>query len=563
MQAINRPRIIGIIGGGQLGRMLIEFGIRKLPGYNTSLIRVLNPLPECSVAALNDHNISIVCGSYNDPVALRTFANGCDIITFEIEHIDADELENISEDYRVEVIPRPNVLKIIQDKGAQKQHYVEATIPSSDFVLSDDPDNDFWDTDVHNRIQAKLSGLVVFKARRNGYDGRGVSIVSNMHQVPNHLKTDIIIEKFIEGCHEVSVIVAIDTQFNLVCYEPTLMKFHDEKNVLHTCETATGVLGFNILNQCKEVARETALSFRSPGLFAVEMFVTDDQILVNETAPRVHNSGHHTIHTTTISQFEMLARILIGEQVQQPIEHSPNYIMRNLYPSSYDSENLAHHVVNHMCVSDPNKGPFFVDYGKKTVTAWRKMGHITHVGLKAAEEEQWYRLNAVIEYETGEIDWPKKVGIIMGSESDWSVMQDACSLLQEFHIGYEVTVVSAHRTPDRLTEYAKTAMQRGICVIIAGAGGAAHLPGMIAANTVIPVIGVPIKTVSLNGLDSLYSIVQMPPGVPVACMAINGARNAGIFAAQILGAFNEVINFRIEIERSVLETACFRTRKIN
>jgi len=126
-----------------------------------------------------------------------------------------------------------------------------------------------------------------------------------------------------------------------------------------------------------------------------------------------------------------------------------------------------------------------------------------------------------------------KVGIIMGSDSDLPVMSEAAEFLGEIGIEHEVTVVSAHRTPDRLYEYAKTARDRGIGVIIAGAGGAAHLPGMVASLTTLPVIGVPVLTKAMGGVDSLYSIVQMPPGIPVATVAINGAKNAGILAASI------------------------------
>ena len=131
-----------------------------------------------------------------------------------------------------------------------------------------------------------------------------------------------------------------------------------------------------------------------------------------------------------------------------------------------------------------------------------------------------------------------KVGIIMGSDSDLPVMQEAASILKQFNVEFELTIVSAHRTPDRLVDYGKNAHNRGIGVIIAGAGGAAHLPGMIASFTHLPVIGVPVKTSTMSGLDSLYSIVQMPPGVPVATVAINGSKNAGILAAQILGIHN-------------------------
>lgn len=145
------------------------------------------------------------------------------------------------------------------------------------------------------------------------------------------------------------------------------------------------------------------------------------------------------------------------------------------------------------------------------------------------------------------------VGIIMGSDSDFQVMEDASNMLNYFQIPHEVTIVSAHRTPDRLFNYAKEAKDKGIRVIIAGAGGSAHLPGMTAALTSLPVIGVPVKSNALSGIDSLYSIVQMPSGVPVATVAINGARNAGILAAQILAVFDEKLYCSLEEYKKELE----------
>jgi 5-(carboxyamino)imidazole ribonucleotide mutase len=144
------------------------------------------------------------------------------------------------------------------------------------------------------------------------------------------------------------------------------------------------------------------------------------------------------------------------------------------------------------------------------------------------------------------------VGIIMGSDSDLGTMKEAALVLEELKIPYEITIVSAHRTPDRMYEYAKTAKKRGLEVIIAGAGGAAHLPGMTAANTVLPVIGVPIKTRALKGVDSLYSILPMPAGCPVATMAIGkeGAKNAAILAAQILGLKYPQIEEKVKVLRS-------------
>ena len=153
-----------------------------------------------------------------------------------------------------------------------------------------------------------------------------------------------------------------------------------------------------------------------------------------------------------------------------------------------------------------------------------------------------------------------EVGIVMGSESDLHVMRKAAEILDEFGVNYEMTIVSAHRTPGRLFEYAKTARDRGLEVIIAGAGGAAHLPGMIASITALPVIGVPVKSSSLNGIDSLLSIVQMPKGVPVATVAIDGAANAGILAVQILSLKDsslreKIFQYKGKLEQSVLESA--------
>jgi 5-(carboxyamino)imidazole ribonucleotide mutase len=148
-----------------------------------------------------------------------------------------------------------------------------------------------------------------------------------------------------------------------------------------------------------------------------------------------------------------------------------------------------------------------------------------------------------------------QVGIIMGSQSDWPTMKAAADILDELGIAHEVKIVSAHRTPDRLWDFGRTAVDRGLKVIIAGAGGAAHLPGMMASKTRLPVIGVPVETRALGGLDSLYSIVQMPKGYPVATMAIGGAANAGLMAAAILALGDPALAQRLEAWRAALSAA--------
>lgn len=142
------------------------------------------------------------------------------------------------------------------------------------------------------------------------------------------------------------------------------------------------------------------------------------------------------------------------------------------------------------------------------------------------------------------------IGVVMGSISDYEVMKDACQTLEEFNVPYEKKIVSAHRTPDLLVSYAKTAKERGIDIVIAGAGGAAHLPGMLAANTTLPVIGVPVKSRTLNGLDSLLSIVQMPGGIPVLTVAINGAKNAALSAIAILAINDKDLATKLEAFRA-------------
>ena len=161
------------------------------------------------------------------------------------------------------------------------------------------------------------------------------------------------------------------------------------------------------------------------------------------------------------------------------------------------------------------------------------------------------------------------VGIVMGSDSDLPVMQEGAKVLDDFQVPYELTIVSAHRTPERLYDYSKSAVERGLKVIIAGAGGAAHLPGMVASLTELPVIGVPVMSKALSGLDSLYSIVQMPPGIPVATVAINGAQNAGLLAIQILSTgdplllkktkeYKESLKNMVEGKASVLEEVGYK-----
>ena len=214
-----------------------------------------------------------------------------------------------------------------------------------------------------------------------------------------------------------------------------------------------------------------------------------------------------------------------------------------------------------------NEDTVIYDYSKSVSKPNRKLGHL----IVKSDKENLHNRNEVLiiilklEHQKLQINIKRtpKVGIIMGSTSDWPIMESACEILDELQVDYEKTIVSAHRTPERLYEYAKKAKERCIGVIIAGAGGAAHLPGMVASMTTVPVIGVPVKTSNLSGMDSLYSIVQMPPGVPVATVAINGAKNAGILAAQILGlADTNIISNLESYKQKMKESVTFSANSI-
>jgi len=246
-------------------------------------------------------------------------------------------------------------------------------------------------------------------------------------------------------------------------------------------------------------------------------------ILVNEIAPRPHNSGHYTIEACETSQYENHLRAVLSLPIGSTALKVPSAAMLNLLGSSNNMSELVDFAEFALGV----QGASVHLYGKAECRKGRKMGHITLTANSDAEIRTRLRqlLQRLPGGDASDIDLhapeaPRPssglshkqplVGVIMGSDSDLPVMLPAAHMLDRFRVPYELTIVSAHRTPDRLIEYARSAAARGLRVIVAGAGGAAHLPGMVAAMTALPVIGVPVKGSSLDGVDSLHSIVQMP-----------------------------------------------------
>ena len=249
---------------------------------------------------------------------------------------------------------------------------------------------------------------------------------------------------------------------------------------------------------------------------------------MNEIAPRPHNSGHYTIEACETSQYENHLRAILALPIGSTALKVPSAAMLNLLGASNDKSELDKFAKRALTVP----GASVHLYGKAECRKGRKMGHVTVTANSDAEISiRLRRLLVSSDDENDEIDVvprlpePKQygyshklplVGVIMGSDSDLPVMLPTAQILERFRVPFEVTIVSAHRTPDRLVEYARSAAPRGLRVIVAGAGGAAHLPGMVAAMTALPVIGVPVKGSSLDGVDSLHSIVQMP---------VSGGRN--------------------------------------
>jgi len=300
--------------------------------------------------------------------------------------------------------------------------------------------------------------------------------------------------------------------------------------------------------RAKKMAEDAVRTFDGAGVFGVEMFLMpDDTILVNEIAPRPHNSGHYTIEACHTSQYTNHLLAILDLPLGSPSLKVSSTVMLNLIGSSTSLDPIIKTCRAALDVP----GTSIHLYGKGECRKGRKMGHITIVGDSDAEVRERLRpLLASLPDATPQSEAlyspppPAKgfphsfplVGIIMGSDSDLPTMLPAARILDSFELPYELTIISAHRTPDRMRDYARGAASRGMRCIIAGAGGSAHLPGMVAAMTSLPVVGVPVRGSALDGVDSMWSIVQMPRGIPVATVAINNSTNAALLAVRIVGA---------------------------
>jgi len=437
----------------------------------------------------------------------------------------------------------------------------------------------------------------MLKSRKGAYDGRGNTVLkevspsaisnalSDLGIKESDLSNDTLYaEGWINFHSEVAVMVVRSTTGETRAYPATTAIQTD--SICRVVLVPARNVPANVRHKCEEIAMRAvdSLGDGATGMFGVELFLvnTDNgelDVLLNEVAPRPHNTGHYTQDACAVSQFENHLRavcglplgdtnLIVGAAASEYISYLESIVNECMYSflTHIHCRLLCKTVVNVLGspsggIEQTMKGVNAAMSMSRAVVHWygkgyrpgRKMGHINITADSHAELDA--PLAKLLEVEEisedcmpadGKIGSCPLVGVIMGSQSDLPTMNDAVGILKEFGIPYEVDIVSAHRTPEKLMTYSKSAAGRGLQVIIAGAGGAAHLPGMVAAMTPLPVIGVPIKTSTLNGQDSLLSIVQMPRGVPVATVAIGNATNAGLLAVRSLCASRPELREKME-----------------
>ncbi|MGD2119275.1 MAG: 5-(carboxyamino)imidazole ribonucleotide synthase [Chromatiales bacterium] len=346
---------IGIIGGGQLGLMITRAAKRL--GCNCV---ILDPQPAAPAATAAGHQI---VGDYSDPAKLRELAEACDIITFELEDIDTAPLFEL-EQQGMRIYPSPQVLKTIQDKLLQKQFLRDAGIPSAEFIEMPQPDEQAF---------ADFGYPLVQKARRGGYDGRGVAVMQGPEDFAKALYTPSLVEKFVPAEKEISVLVARNAVGDCTAYPVVEMVFMPHQNVLDVL-LAPARIDAAIAQQAEQLAIKTVEALGGVGVFGIEMFLTaDGQLLVNEVAPRTHNSGHHTIEACVTDQFEQHLRAILSLPLGETRQLSPAAMVNLLGADSYAGRPIIRGMAEVLEIG----GVSVHFYGKAVTKPFRKMGHVT------------------------------------------------------------------------------------------------------------------------------------------------------------------------------------------
>jgi phosphoribosylaminoimidazole carboxylase len=542
-------RKVGILGGGQLGRMMVEAAHRL---NVKTVILDEEDSPAKQINALTEH----VNGSFTDPNAIAELARRSDVLTIEIEHVNADVLQKIQSNTTTAIHPSPATIKLIQDKYLQKTHLISHGIATAEAKAVESNATSL------KSVGKEFGYPYMLKSRTNAYDGRGNFAVSSEADIEEALKVlhsrPLYAEKWARFVKELAVMVVRTVDGSVHSY-PTVETIH-QNNICHLVFVPARVAD-SVRLKAKLEAENAVKTFEGAGIFGVEMFLLDNgEILINEIAPRPHNSGHYTQDACVTSQFEAHIRAVLGLPLPQGFSTlstpSTKAIMLNILGGKQPNSELD---ICRRALETP--GAIVHLYGK-TTREGRKMGHVNIVSGSMLDAEA--RLDRILhgtslpeeisKSEPAGTSQSPLISIVMGSDSDLPVMSVGANILKKFGVPFEVKIVSAHRTPHRMTKFAVEAASRGVKAIIAGAGGAAHLPGMVAAMTSLPVIGVPVKGSVLDGVDSLYSIVQMPRGVPVATVAINNSTNAALLAIRILGAFMPEYHTKLEDYFNSMET---------
>lgn len=397
----------------------------------------------------------------------------------EIEHVDTVALDGVARP-NLTIQPDPATIRVIQDKYAQKLFISQKSpnVPISPFCDLAGPDL----VVSLKEIGARYGYPMMLKSKKLAYDGRGNRVVKDEADVPAAIADlggkELYVEKWVPFSKELAVMVAKGLDGTIVSYP--CVETVQKDNICHLVIAPAPIDGA-LRDRARKIAHNIISSFTGYGIFGVELFLLEDgQISFNEVAPRPHNSGHYTIEACFTSQYEQHLRCITGMPLGSAAMKVPCSIMINIIGQGEGEEGMQKTLsICHDALLE--EGATIHLYGKKECKKGRKMGHVTLVGdsmtslLKIASDLTKSPLPSSLKP-------APLVGIIMGSDSDLPTVKPAAAILRQFGIPFELTIVSAHRTPQRMAEYARTARKRGLNVIIAAAGGAAHLPGMVGAH---------------------------------------------------------------------------------
>ncbi|KAK3956296.1 hypothetical protein QBC32DRAFT_331424 [Pseudoneurospora amorphoporcata] len=595
--------VIGLLGGGQLGRMLCEAA--NPLGIDIAI------LDEKNAPAKQAHNTNRhVTGSFKDPAKIRELAARSDYLSVEIEHVETEVLEDIEKNgveikladgsvaiHKPPIHPSWRTIRLIQDKYLQKEHFrtSKTKIPIADQMAIQSGESAFQSL---QEAADKFGFPFMLKARKGSYDGRGNFKVDSEEDFAPAIealgKLPLYAEKWAPFVKELAVMVirTEDDEGNLrkcVAY-PAVETVHEDSICTKVFMPPRGV-DDDVCVEARKLACDVISTLWGRGVFAVEMFLLEDgSLMINEVAPRPHNSGHYTIEAVPyMSQYK--AQLYAVLDLPIPDELTPRVsssIMLNILGGA--APNSHHKLARLARTTYGGDVDVYLHLYNKESKPTRKIGHITLTGFSSIEDLEQAaepfinmvnqireeRLAASAEQLRPQEEAKSKpspggaspaavhnsdqplVLVTMGSDSDLPVLKAGLDILKEFKVPYALDITSAHRTPKYMMKVAGEAVKKGIKVIIAAAGGAAHLPGMISSETPLPVIGVPVKATHLDGLDSLLSIVQMPRGVPTATVGINNSTNAALLAIRILGSFipqyqEHMSRYQLQMEEAVIE----------